>query len=79
MTSVACERILKEVNSLSPQEIDALITHLLEERRKFEILGNSMIRWEALRGSAPYPLCGRDAQEWVTKSRRESDEGRDVK
>jgi len=33
-------------------------------------------RFEDYAGSAPYPLCGEDAQEWVTRTRRESDEAR---
>jgi hypothetical protein len=32
--------------------------------------------WREIRGSAPYPLCGEDAQAWVTRGRRESDEHR---
>ncbi len=33
--------------------------------------------WREIRGSVPYPLCGEDAQAWVTRTRRESDEHRD--
>jgi hypothetical protein len=29
--------------------------------------------WREIRGSAPYPLCGEDAQAWVSRTRRESD------
>jgi hypothetical protein len=32
--------------------------------------------WREIRGSVPYPLCGEDAQAWVTRTRRESDEQR---
>ena len=28
-------------------------------------------RWRDLRGAATHPLCGRDAQDWVSGSRRE--------
>jgi hypothetical protein len=33
--------------------------------------------WREIRGSAPYPLCDTDAQDWVSRSRRESDEHRE--
>jgi hypothetical protein len=33
--------------------------------------------WREIRGSVPYPLCGEDAQAWVSRSRRESDEQRE--
>lgn len=35
--------------------------------------------WREIRGSVPYPLCGEDAQAWVSRSRRESDEHRGVR
>ncbi len=31
-------------------------------------------RWRDIRGSAPYPLCGEDAQAWVSRSRREAED-----
>jgi hypothetical protein len=33
--------------------------------------------WREIRGSVQYPLCGEDAQAWVTRTRRESDEHRE--
>jgi hypothetical protein len=33
--------------------------------------------WREIRGSVEYPLCGEDAQAWVTRGRRESDEHRE--
>lgn len=32
-------------------------------------------RWRDIRGAAPYPLLGGDAQKWVTQSRQEDDAG----
>ncbi len=78
MTSAACERILREAQLLSPREIEDLITSLIERREKEEDQGCTEIEWEDIRGSAPYPLCGEDAQEWVTRTRRESDESRAI-
>jgi hypothetical protein len=33
--------------------------------------------WREVRGSVSYPLCGEDAQAWVSRSRQESDEQRE--
>jgi hypothetical protein len=33
--------------------------------------------WREIRGSVRYPLCGEDAQAWVTRGRRESEEHRE--
>ena len=32
--------------------------------------------WREIRRSVPYPLCGEDAQVWVTRGRRESPQHR---
>jgi hypothetical protein len=33
-------------------------------------------QWRELKGLLPFPICGEDAQAWVSRSRRESDERR---
>jgi hypothetical protein len=33
--------------------------------------------WREIRGSVPYPLCDEDAQDWVSRSRQESDDHRE--
>jgi hypothetical protein len=33
--------------------------------------------WREIRGSAPFPLCGEDAQAWVSRTRRDSEELRE--
>jgi hypothetical protein len=33
--------------------------------------------WSSIRGIAPNLLCGEDAQEWVSRNRREADEHRE--
>jgi hypothetical protein len=35
--------------------------------------------WREIRGSVRYPLCGEDAQAWVSRTRRESDEQRQLR
>jgi hypothetical protein len=34
-------------------------------------------KWSDLAGRAPYPMCGEDAQQWVSRTRRESDDHRE--
>ena len=33
--------------------------------------------WREIRGSVPHPLCGEDAQAWISRGRHEADEQRD--
>ena len=33
--------------------------------------------WMEIRGIMPYPMCGEDAQAWVSRTRQESDEHRE--
>ncbi len=33
-------------------------------------------RWAEIAGAASYPLCGEDAQQWVSRGRREADKAR---
>jgi hypothetical protein len=33
--------------------------------------------WREIRGGVPFPLCGEDAQAWVTRSRQEGEEQRE--
>jgi hypothetical protein len=39
--------------------------------------GSRRRSWREIRGSVEYPQCGEDAQAWVTRGRRESDEHRE--
>jgi hypothetical protein len=34
--------------------------------------------WREIRGSVPHPLFGEDAQAWVSRTRREADDHRDL-
>jgi hypothetical protein len=56
------------------QLAETLLRQLAEEanpapRRRF---------WREIRGHAAYPLCGEDAQAWVSRTRQESDEQREA-
>lgn len=73
--------ILKELKekaeSLSPEENLDLIAHLLNKVRIAQMSSASRRKWSEIYGKAPYPLAGEDAQAWVTKTRKESDERRE--
>lgn len=73
------EQLLHEAESLPREQqlklIERLAAHLREGN---ETAIPERPRWEDLIGSAAYPLCGEDAQAWVSRTRQESDEGRNV-
>lgn len=79
MASSTYMKILEETKNLSAEELNKLIEDLAQ-RAELEIRApGPPPRWEDLIGTAPYPLCGEDAQEWVTRTRRESDEARRIR
>ncbi len=72
-------RILRETNDLSLDEQLRLIRDISDRLRRHREPGKKPLRWEDLAGSAPYPLCGEDAQEWVSRTRQEADDRRRVR
>ncbi len=72
--------VLKELKEkakgLTPEENLDLIAHLIIRVRAAGIASVGRRKWGEICGKAPYPLIGEDAQTWVTKSRKESDERR---
>ena len=73
--------VLKELKekagTLSTEENLDLIAHLLNKVRTAQMGSAGRRKWSEIYGKAPYPLTGEDAQAWVTKSRKESDEKRE--
>lgn len=69
--------ILGQAEQLTPEERLELIQKLVEGLRTSEERAKSQTKWRDLRGMAPYPMMGEDAQEWVSRTRRESDEYRE--
>ncbi len=72
--------VLKELKEkakkLTPEENLDLITHLLNRVRTVGFASVDRRKWSEICGKAPYPLVGEDAQAWVTRNRKESDERR---
>ena len=72
--------VLKELKEkakrLTPEENLDLIAHLLNRVRAVGITSVDRRKWSEICGRAPYPLVDEDAQAWVTRNRKESDERR---
>jgi hypothetical protein len=77
MASQDLIEIMRRAESLSPDEQLELIAHLAETSRLAGQQPKARRDWREIRGSAPYPLTGEDAQAWVSRTRRESDEARE--
>jgi len=63
---------------LTPEENLELIAHLVRNVRITPEVIIKRRRWREIYGKARYPLTGEDAQTWVTRTRKESDEGRET-
>ncbi|MEH1816412.1 MAG: hypothetical protein V7K26_14330 [Nostoc sp.] len=74
--SPSLEKILSEIEQLTPEEQLTVMEHLVERMKKHIIQAQPKRKWSNLKGIASYPLLGEDAQEWVSRTRREGDEHR---
>ncbi len=83
--SPSLQEVLKQAEQLSPGERLELIQQVAEGLKKVEAVDRTSVeenpkpkrKWSDLMGMAPYPMMGEDAQEWVSRTRREGDEHRD--
>ena len=59
----------------------ALAAHLIEQARQdvMESTSHERPSWSSIEGLFSYPLAGEDAQAWVTRTRRESDQQRGIR
>ena len=76
MAADTLEMLMKQANTLTVDEQLQLAAYLVQEARKGYVPTRGR-KWQEIYGSAPYPLAGEDAQDWVTRTRRESDEQRE--
>jgi hypothetical protein len=76
MSSSELTRIQEQAERLSPSEQIQLIEFLTEKLRQEQSL--KRYSWMKALGAAPYPLLGEDAQEWVSRTRQESDDARSI-
>ncbi|MBS3907083.1 MAG: hypothetical protein KGZ49_08610 [Syntrophaceae bacterium] len=70
------KELINKAKGLTPEENLDLITHLLNRIRVAGSASKDRRKWSEICGKAPYPLVGEDAQSWVTRNRKESDERR---
>ncbi|HOF86564.1 MAG TPA: hypothetical protein PLZ36_00490 [Armatimonadota bacterium] len=76
MASRELRAILKQAEALSPEERQELLDQLHEQVAADHRAVGQRISLLDIAGIAPYPLLGEDAQEWVSRTRREGDEHR---
>lgn len=70
------EHLLQQVEQLTLGERLELIRQIAQGLKQSEVVVKTKPRWSDLKGMAPYPMMGEDAQEWVSRTRREGDEHR---
>jgi hypothetical protein len=75
--SPSLKKILSEIEQLTPEEQLTVMGHLVERVKKHITQAQPKRKWSDLKGMAPYPLLGEDAQEWVSRTRRKGDEHRE--
>jgi hypothetical protein len=77
MSAQLLEKLIQETNELSVQEQLRLAAYLVERASEAVSAPERPLKWQDILGLMPYPLVGEDAQAWVSRTRRESDEQRD--
>ncbi|MBR8839610.1 MAG: hypothetical protein DSM106950_37825 [Stigonema ocellatum SAG 48.90 = DSM 106950] len=75
--SPSLEKILSEIEQLTPEEQLTVMGHLVERMKKHITQAQPKRKWSDLKGMASYPLLGEDAQKWVSRTRRFPDEHRE--
>jgi hypothetical protein len=73
------QQVLNDIDRLSPTDRIQVISHAIESIREYVPTEptNSNRKWSDLKGMVAAPLMGEDAQEWVSRTRREGDEDRE--
>ena len=74
--TVTYDELLKQVDTLGVEEQLRLATYLLERARQEVAQQRTRYKWSDLCGRYPHPMLGEDAQAWITRTRRASDEKR---
>lgn len=71
------KQVLQDIEQLTVEEQLEVISHATEQvKRRTLTQQNPKRSWQELRGIAPNLLNGQDAQEWISRIRREADEYR---
>jgi hypothetical protein len=77
--AVTIDQVAELAAKLSLTEQEQLARRLLKAITPNELESESARRydWQSIRGIAPGLLGGEDAQQWITRTRREADENRE--
>lgn len=78
MTSVELATLMQQAERLTPDERAQLAEHLLATNDRLGQQADPRRRWSELRGVLPHPALGEDAQDWVSRTRREADAARET-
>ncbi len=76
MVSRDLDEIIKQADKLAPEEQLRLIAHIAQKAQEAYRETRPRRQWSEICGSASYPMVGEDAQQWVSRSRSESNEQR---
>jgi hypothetical protein len=73
------QQVLSDIDRLSPTDRIQVMTHVIESIKEYVPTEpvKLQLQWGDLKGMATAPLMGEDAQEWVSRTRREGDEHRE--
>jgi hypothetical protein len=77
MASKELDELIKKAEELTSDEQLLLIARLVEGLREAQRASRPRRKWREISGSVSYPLLGEDAQDWVSRTRREGDEHRE--
>jgi hypothetical protein len=77
MSAEMLETLQKQAELLTVDEQLRLVAYLAEKARAAYPPTKPRRKWAEIRGAAPYPLLGEDAQAWVSRTRQEGDEHRE--
>jgi hypothetical protein len=68
---------MKQSNSLNNEEKMEFIIYMAQSVKQIH-KNKTHRKWSDIRGAIPYSALGEDAQEWVSRTRREADEHRQL-
>lgn len=77
MASKDLRDIIRQAETLSPQELLQLISYLADRVRQAYSPSSDGRQWQEIAGAAPYPLLGEDAQARIARTRSEADLNRE--
>ena len=70
-------QILRQVRALTQEDQLQLAAAIISGIRLNDGPSPKPLKWMDLKGTLPYPALGEDAQEYITRTRQESDDDRE--